>query len=385
MRDSYPLSLFTLQNALFANTDSGPDSFLYLLIYAIWEESLLNQELSMLMRSFMLQVVFYFMYEMHFTIQQLKEQRTLRVTEKKTALSSDVTFATLSKLKRMILTVLGQIYTISFFPSTFSLDRIGSHIEENYIGIIRQRRCWNNQAETVFLAVARLEFVKSRLPLLGYRAQLSSRANLGGVRITENGISTQPAGLSPFQVVQSILCGRGHEIRRTDAEIVSFEQAIQWILDLAVNPRAGPGHFFGDANGSQIVTRLIAFRSQGSVRDNEQTDSSSEVRRTRTRTWRMNDIERLKGVVEQGERDFTKLGAQFPNKSLKCIQKKYRKLLRFERSCRPWTFDEDRRLLEWVAKCGRRWRLAEAEFRWRSEGDLRQRFDILFSHVRPTP
>jgi hypothetical protein len=47
----------------------------------------------------MLRVVFYFMYEMHFTIQQLKEQRTLRVKEKKTALSSDVTFATLSKLQ----------------------------------------------------------------------------------------------------------------------------------------------------------------------------------------------------------------------------------------------------------------------------------------------
>jgi hypothetical protein len=124
--------LFTLQKALFASTDSGPDSFLYLWIYVIWEESLLNQESSMSMRLFMLQVVFYFMYEMHFTIQQLKEQRTLRVTEKKTALSSDVTFATLSKLKRMILTVLGQIYAVNFFSSRLGLERIGSHIEEGY-------------------------------------------------------------------------------------------------------------------------------------------------------------------------------------------------------------------------------------------------------------
>jgi hypothetical protein len=144
MRDSYPLSLFTLQNALFASTDSGPDSFLDFLISAIWEESLLNQESSMSMRSFMLQVVFYLMYEMHFTIQQLKEQRTLLVTEKKTALSSDVTFAALSKLKRMILTMLGQTYAMTFFPSRLGLDGIGSHIEENSIGIIRQRCCSNN-------------------------------------------------------------------------------------------------------------------------------------------------------------------------------------------------------------------------------------------------
>jgi hypothetical protein len=175
----------------------------------------------------MLQVVFYFMYEMHFAIHQLKEQRTLRVTEKKTTRSSRVTVATLSKLKRMILTVLGQIYVINFFPHRLGLDRIDSHVEENYIGIIRQRCCSNNQAETIFLAVARLEFVKSRLPALGYRPQLSSRANLGGVRITEDGMSTRPAEVSPLQIIHSILCGPGHEIRRTDAGIVPFEQTIQ--------------------------------------------------------------------------------------------------------------------------------------------------------------
>jgi hypothetical protein len=190
---------------------------LYLLIYAIWEKSLLRQELLMSMRLFMLQVVFYFMYEMHFAIHQLKEQRTLRATEKKTAHSSRVTVATLSKLKRMILTVLGRIYVVNFFPHRLGLDRIGSHVEENYTGIIIQRCCSNNQAETVFRVVARLEFVKSRLSAFGYRSQLSSRANLGGVRIVEDGISTQPAEVSPLQIVHSILYGLGHDVRRADA------------------------------------------------------------------------------------------------------------------------------------------------------------------------
>jgi hypothetical protein len=59
------------------------------------------------------------------------------VTEKKTAPSSHITVVILSKLKRMILTVLGQVYAINFFPHRLGLDRIGSHVEENYIGIIR--------------------------------------------------------------------------------------------------------------------------------------------------------------------------------------------------------------------------------------------------------
>jgi hypothetical protein len=299
MRDNYPLSLFTLQNAFFANTNSWPGSFLYLLIYAIWEESLLHQELSMSMRLFLLQVVFYFMYEMHFAIHQLKEQRTLRVTEKKTAHSSHATAATLSKLKRMILTVLGQIYAINFFPHRLGLDRIGWHLEENYIGIIRQRCCSNNQAETAFRPVARLEFVQSRLPSLGYRLQLSSWANLGGVRITEDGMSTQPAEVLPLQIVHSILCGLGHEIRRADTGIVPFEQAIQWILDLAISPPPGSGHFCGHASGSQILTRSIAFRSQRSLKEEEQASSSAKVRRTRT--WTVDDLERLKEAAEEGE------------------------------------------------------------------------------------
>jgi hypothetical protein len=164
MRDSYPMSLFTIQNALFAGTCAGPDAFIYLLVYALWQESLLNKEIATSMRLFMLKVVFYFMYEMHSAIQHLRERRALRVTEKKTNLSSDVTFATVPRLKRMILTVLGQIDAIVSFPESLGLDRIGSHIEENYIGIIRQHCFSNNQSETVFRAVARLEFVKSHLP-----------------------------------------------------------------------------------------------------------------------------------------------------------------------------------------------------------------------------
>jgi hypothetical protein len=159
----------------------------------------------------------------------------------------------------MILTVLGQIYAINFFPHRLGLDKIGSHVDESYIRIFRQRCCSNDQAETGFRAVTRLEFVKSRLPALGYRPQLSSRANFGGVRITEDGISTQPTEVSPLQIVHSILYGLGHEIHWVDAGIVPFEQAIQWILDLAVSPPPGSGDFCGDASGSQILTHLIDF------------------------------------------------------------------------------------------------------------------------------
>jgi hypothetical protein len=74
MRDIYPRSLFTIQNPLFVSTRNEPDAFQYLLTYANWEESLVNQALSKSMRLFMLQVVFHFMYELCYAIEKLKLQ-----------------------------------------------------------------------------------------------------------------------------------------------------------------------------------------------------------------------------------------------------------------------------------------------------------------------
>jgi hypothetical protein len=375
MRDSYPLSLFTIQNALFAATCNGPDAFIYLLVYALWQESLLNKELSTSMRLFMLKVVFYFMYEIHSAIQALKARGVLRVTEKKTTLSCEVTFAALPRLKRMILTVLGQMDAIVSFPENLGLDRIGSHVEENSIGIIRQHCFSNNQSETVFRAVARLEFVKVHLSSFGYCHQISSRANLGGVRLTEEGISTVPTDLSPLQVVQGVLSALGCDVRRTDVEIISFSDAIQWIIDLAVQAPIGPSHFCGDASGSQILARLIAFRPEGSSKGGEQTRTWTAERRTTT--WSPEELTRLMGAMGQGMQDLNDRQPLFPKKSPRCLWRKFRELLRFESSRRPWTHDEDECLVRWVQAHGKRWREAEAEFKWRTDDDLRKRCELL--------
>jgi hypothetical protein len=56
------------------------------------------------------------------------------------------------------------------------------------------------------------------------------------------------------------------------------------------------------------------------LREEEQNPSSAEFRRTGT--WTVDDLERLKEAIEERERDFNKLGTQFPNKSVKYIQRK---------------------------------------------------------------
>lgn len=69
----------------------------------------------------------------------------------------------------------------------------------------------------------------------------------------------------------------------------------------------------------------------------------------------------------------------FPDKSPRCVGKKFREVLQFESSRRPWTRDEDHQLLVWVAGHGKRWKEAEVQFRWRSEGHLRERYNALLA------
>jgi hypothetical protein len=215
--------------------------------------------------------------------------------------------------------------------------------------------------DTMFRAVARLEFVKARLPSLGYQSRSPSRANLGGVRITEEGLSIEPANLSPLQVMQSILLGLGCEIRQMGVVIVPFDSAVQWIIELAITAPTGLCRFCGDASGSQILTRLMTFRSEESATDVARADTSGRARQTRM--WSVQNIERMRDAIKNGAHDCGELEPFFPDKSLSCIQKKFRELLRFENSRRPWTYDEDHRLLEWVASHGPRWKQAEGQFK----------------------
>jgi hypothetical protein len=217
------------------------------------------------------------------------------------------------------------------------VDRIGSHIEDNYIGIIRQRYHSNNRMDTVFRARARLRFVKSRLPFLGYQSRSPSRANLGGVRITEEGLSIEPVNLSPIQVMQSILLSLGCEIRQMGIVIVPFDEAVQWIIDLAITTPSGPCRFCGDASGSQILTRLMSFRPEASATDVAQANALRRARQTRM--WSVGDIERMRDAIGNGAHDRSELEPFFPDRSSSCIQKKFRKLLRFESSRRPWTHE----------------------------------------------
>jgi hypothetical protein len=61
------------------------------------------------------------------------------------------------------------------------LDRIGSHTEENFIGRVRSTCHGNNRLDNVQHQVARFEFARSQLSVLGIERKIAKRFNLGGI------------------------------------------------------------------------------------------------------------------------------------------------------------------------------------------------------------
>jgi hypothetical protein len=53
MRDAYPLALFTFENALHLTQNGNVDSFIYFVIYSLWQAAIVNKFLSGAMRQFL--------------------------------------------------------------------------------------------------------------------------------------------------------------------------------------------------------------------------------------------------------------------------------------------------------------------------------------------
>jgi hypothetical protein len=124
-RDIYPLALFTIENALPVIQNGNIESFIYLVIYSLCQGAIVNKFLSGAMREFLLEVIFYLIWENYCLITALRQNGTLAVGEKSTASTYDVTLAALGKIRRMLTTILAPIRAIRFHPNEMELIASG--------------------------------------------------------------------------------------------------------------------------------------------------------------------------------------------------------------------------------------------------------------------
>jgi hypothetical protein len=98
-----------------------------------------NKFLSGAMRQFLLEVVFYLIWENYCLITSLHRSGTLTVGEKSTASTYDMTLAALGKMRQMLTTILAHIHAIRFDPE--DLDLITSDLMWRRIISARFDKC----------------------------------------------------------------------------------------------------------------------------------------------------------------------------------------------------------------------------------------------------
>lgn len=187
MRDCHPLNIFTISNTIKLFYKSNKDDFLFLFLVSVWNECLLNDFFSLKLRTFLLEIVLRIF---------IKIERYMKVNlpgkfigYRKSDNKPYVFFVSPTKIKRIILTLLGQMAVLLKKNPKFALDRAGSHVEENFIGTIRDLCDGDNRYSTILHNLARFEYIIRYSENQFYKPK-AKRLNLGGVHIKVDGFDT---------------------------------------------------------------------------------------------------------------------------------------------------------------------------------------------------
>lgn len=134
MKDFYVLNLFNFENLdkLFAKNCLY--ELLYCLPYACWAEAATNANLNRQNRIELLRIAFDILFE--FLKQNLYCTHSKGITYNHPKNSMAILFADSNFLKRSLNSILGLAHILYFYPDV-GIDRIGTHVLENFFGQIR--------------------------------------------------------------------------------------------------------------------------------------------------------------------------------------------------------------------------------------------------------
>lgn len=182
MRDIYAIKLFNFENlkTLFQN-DMLNETY-YFLPYVCWLEAVTNQEISKKSRIDLLHIAYDIFYS--FLVQNVNEKRGPHITINNSENSEAKVFADNNLLIRSMNSILGIAYLIET-NQTLALDRIGTHVLENYFGEIRfscnNFDSWENIISEVSHAIVRTNILNK------YNIHIRpNRLNYGGVHINDS-------------------------------------------------------------------------------------------------------------------------------------------------------------------------------------------------------
>lgn len=173
------------------------------MVFSLWNESVLNPHLSNNTRVYFLSIIYEFFKQIYVIYKTCRFDASVKF-QSKTSLF--VCFMQVHKIVRIINTLVATINEIVNVGFVVGLDRIGSHVIENYIGKIRYLCNADNRYETVLYNLARYEFIMHESKR-NYLQLKEKRENPGGcqTRGNDDGASFCIEKFHSFQVAYDLL------------------------------------------------------------------------------------------------------------------------------------------------------------------------------------
>ena len=218
MRDGYATSLFTFINSLKMIENGDVASFIYILIFALWNEAILNPHIKPQTREYLLLVLLHILITIY---RKQLEGLPDNVGFKKSEEKPFVTMFSQAKLKRWIPTVVVLALEIADGNLDTGLERIGSHCIEEMIGIIRVFCKFDHRIEKILRSAASFQIIRDISNDLFPKKAKRTRLNSGGCKLF-NGDKEFDFNASFLQIADTILGLIGYTEPHNDEDVDEF-------------------------------------------------------------------------------------------------------------------------------------------------------------------
>ena len=180
MRDCYVLKLFTLHNVVKLLEENHVGEAYYILPYAFWLEGVVHKGLSRISRIKSIENAFT-LFSGHYQ-ESCSAKKTKGITTNCTQNTEYLVFASDALLIRAMNATFLTVFAIHTYPEV-CLDRIGTHVLENYFGCIRSACYYTNSWENILSSSVTALIIHDINLKYHLQYHIQGRENVAGVKI----------------------------------------------------------------------------------------------------------------------------------------------------------------------------------------------------------
>lgn len=249
MKDFYAINLFSLKNTILAYQSGNRQLFLYLLIYTLVLESFRNPAIEIETRKQICEICILFFSKFYVQTPLItnkdkennqedqenenkdRESQSSQVTQNRSKYSDGVNFGPSKFLIKFIHTMIGLRFVLEHHPEYLGIDRLTTHILENYFGQNRLNCKGDNRLNKVLHFFIEGAFDYQLVQEFGLGDKINGRDNIGGTRYDPNKWKvTFAKTINTQDFVNSLYEYGTNESEEIDEKLI--EQKVEYYMDI---------------------------------------------------------------------------------------------------------------------------------------------------------